>query len=165
MHRSSSISTLTVLAMLSLTALAGCGGTGTDPYVDAPAVDFECSFVDATGCDSSNTGKKVFIGLTDNLTTTCANEFANNSIADMIAIFDFSAQTQTANVGGVLTGVGHLWVNSYSMPFMVLPAKTFKVCAFIDVDGNGGIDANEPYQESTLTVGSDFMPLSNWTNY
>ena len=50
-------------------------------------------------------------------------------------------------------------------PITLLPNQIFKVCAFIDLNANGQIDANEPIQESILDTAAPYFALSNWTDY
>lgn len=147
-------------------SLFGCGDSSSGEYSDAPLIDFECSFVDAIGCDPSQVHKPVYVGLAEDLDLICAQKFSLSTTGDQIAqSFDYSSRTYTSEQGGVIVGATIHWANSSLMPVILLPSQTFKVCAFIDINENERIDANEPIHESTITIGEPFLPLSDWSNY
>jgi hypothetical protein len=158
-----------ILILLLATAvgatLTACDDGDPGSYSNAPELDFECSFADAIGCDATNDGKTVFIGLHEDTSLDCSAHLALLNRTQMIASFDYSSVTTANNVGGILTGVAVHWVNTQAMPIILLPLQTFRVCAFIDANSNEMIDVNEPIQESNVTIGSGFLPLSNWSNY
>lgn len=157
----------TTILSVSFSALLGCGGTkGDGDFVDAPSLDFECAFIDAAGCDSSNSGATTYIALSEDTETDCATQLTGVSGASLHTEFAYSSEVVAASpTTGILSGVTAQWVNSFEMPVVLLPKDTFKVCAFIDLNNNEQIDSLEPIQDSLLTMGADFLPLSNWSNY
>ncbi len=149
--------------------LPACGGSDVPKAELAPDLDFECGLAESASCRSENSGKTVFIGLHTDPSLHCGNYFAiyggGESFDQIGYSFDYSSITKTIAIGEVLTGLATHWVNAYLMPVFSMEASTFRVCAFIDLNDNFTLDLLEPILETTITVGSDFLPLSNWRDY
>ena len=150
--------------------LPACGSSDNQgDYSVAPHVDFECGFNQALSCTTQNADKNVFIGLHSDANLECGDYLALNSVTnsfDYLAYsFDYSSVTKTKAHAGILTGVATQWVNSSLAPVYDMEAETYRVCAFIDLNENNALDVFEPVQESIITIGQGFLPLSNWTDY
>lgn len=156
----------TFICTLLLLLLSACSNEQASDYIDAPNLDFECSFLDAQGCHTSNINKPIFIGLEDNLNANCRTKIALLKDTQFISNFIYSAWTLTITNGSILTGVFTHWVNYAQTPIINMPKQSYKVCSFIDLNENGQVDILEPMSESLLTLGeNDFLPISNWSNY
>lgn len=154
---------LKAIAVMSL--LVGCSSNKPDNVATAPQLDFECSIAQALGCDASNAGKTVFIGLDENTAIDCGYQLSFYNGVALTQAFNFSGHATAVDQAGILVGVVTHWVNSNQMPVFQIPKQNFKVCAFIDFNNNGQLDSLEPIQESFISVGNAFLPLSNWSNY
>jgi len=163
--RQSTVFSPLLLLLFVAAFLSACGEKKAAPHADAPWLDFECSFASANGCDSQGDEKIARIGLIEDLIIDCASHLAGLSNSQFAAAFDYSTQTQTNLSGGIITGIAARWVNSQQMPVINLPKKTYSLCAYIDINENGQVDLNEPFLEDQITIGEDFLPLTNWSNF
>jgi hypothetical protein len=154
-----------IFGVLTSITLIACGPKTDAHYSNAPSFSLECSQLAAAGCNQSNINKTMFIGIDVNTTTDCRAKLSQYTTnADRVAAFDYSSTTLTQNIGpSTLVGVTSIWVNSYAMPVAQLPAQSYKVCAFIDLDNNETLDLNEPIQDSIVDLTQSNFVLTNWS--
>lgn len=154
-----------ICGVLTSLTLLSCGPKTDSQFSNAPSFSLECSQLTAAGCNQSNINKTMFIGIDVNTTTDCRTKLSQYTTnADRLAAFDYSSSTLTKNLGAsTLIGVTSIWVNSYAMPVAQLPAQSYKVCAFIDLDSNETLDINEPIQDSIVDLAQTNFVLTNWS--
>lgn len=151
-----------ILVFTSLIANGGCGKSQSQP-VDIGSVQFSCNLASAQECDSSGTGKTVHIGLVES-STPCTT-LMNAAGANFYSQFSASGSTIALWDGtSALTGTVSTWVDSSNNSVTALPEGTYRVCAFLDFNGNGILDTDEPFFSQLLNL-SPIQQISTWQAY
>lgn len=145
-------------------ALASCvesAGTGTD-FNYIPDVRLECQLTQALGCNE--TGKTVYVGWISDLSVDCETYLFQLSSTTFTSSFDASGTTTTAQSGIYMTAFVTQWVNSLGATTTDLQERTYRVCAFIDRNGNGQLDVNDSVGEGQATPGVTSATINDWFN-
>jgi hypothetical protein len=152
---------------LSLTVMIACGGKndGIEANILLPHFDVECSVVQFSNCTIDKANEKVFIGLTKNTSYSCEDLLDKPTPYYLDGSFAYSSRSTMADKGSFLVSTASVWQTKDFTPTWIMNSGTYKVCAFIDFNGNGIINSLEPFHESMYTAGQDFFPIDSWQAY
>lgn len=142
-------------------ALAGCSGGGDESGGNfVPNIELECPSGTIGTCTGN--GKTAYFGLIETLTLDCDDTLTGLNSAQRQALFLVSGTAVTVQSGGYLTGRITNWINSTGGQQDVLNPGTYQVCGFIDANGNGVIDANEPVGKGQVSAGTSNYIVTTW---
>jgi hypothetical protein len=148
-------------AFMFILTISACGG-GSDGesanYV--PSVKVECSSAVVSDCALSS--KPVFVGLVENLAMNCDNTLHGLNAAQRQLLFTVSGTATSGSNGIYLIATVSTWTNSSGGRQDVLNPGSYKVCAFVDSNGNGQLDTNEPVGSGQANAGDSYYILDSW---
>lgn len=156
---------LWVLPFFCLFCLPGCLSSGNAAGTDfVPSVQIECTVAQATDCSTgTGSGKTAFIGLLYNSSVDCGNYlFSLLTTAQRTQAFDVSSTVTTSTYGQFVIGLFTNWTNSSGALVDTMKHGTYQACSFIDINGNGRLDVNEPVGEGAVTMGNTDAVVSDW---
>jgi hypothetical protein len=104
----------------------------------------------------------LFVGLIESLSERCDDFLSGQNALQRRLSFVATGEAVTSRSGIYLIGTVDSWKNSYGGRIDVLSPGTYEACAFIDTNGNGVIDTNEPYAGGTVQLGTDDFELTQW---
>lgn len=149
--------------MMLAFVLVGCGGgDGSGSATSIPSVQIECSSAQVAGCAAH--GKTAHVGLIESLALTCDGTLHGLSPAQRQALFAVTGSSVSSSSGSILTATINQWTNSTGGSQDVLNAGAYVVCAFIDSNGNGQLDTNEPLATGVATTGEGTVTLNSWVS-
>lgn len=149
--------------LTGLSVLIGCGGgDGSGSATSIPSVQIECSSTQVAGCAA--TGKTAYVGLIESLALTCDGTLHGLTPSQRQALFAVTGSTVSSSSGSLLTATISHWTNSTGGSQDVLNAGSFVVCAFVDSNGNGQLDTNEPIASGVATTGEGTVTLNSWVS-
>ena len=148
-------------AVFGTQALVGCGDSATDSeLVFIPDVQLECEGGQASGCLQE--ALNVFTGIQKTSTMPCDALMSGMSASQRRMAFIATADSVSNRTGNYLTAIATNWRNSSGGRVDVLPSGTYSVCAFVDVNGNGQLDLNEPLGQGSVTLGVTGARITEW---
>ncbi len=157
------------VGLLAFSVAIGCAPRSDTNYTTNTNLAFQCTSIQSPACVSANAGKKVFIGLQQDTNISCANLFNGRSGDQLFIRFTYSAWTTTVDQGGLLAGSVQQWVDANQAPMYELSIKPYRVCAFIDLNGNAALDPGEPIQDSIISLSGPlstiYAPLTSWVTF
>lgn len=142
--------------------LPSCGGGLNDGTATLPAaIPLQCTPAQVSTC--RDTTAVTFVGLVRGLNISCDDYLYSlpNSEQRKLA-FTASASARCQRLGPVITGKITHWSDSAGEPVGTLPLGTYRVCGFIDVNGNGRLDPGEPVYDGTYSAGAPNYALAQW---
>jgi hypothetical protein len=148
------------LSILMLIALTACGAGQEKSSEFIPDIPVECTAAQAADC--SGTGYTVYVGLTNSLGADCDDYLSGQNATQRRQSFDVTGSASASRNGIYLIATIDSWINSSGGTADVLLAGDYEVCAFIDTNGNGVIDTNEPTGTGTVTAGQTGFILNTW---
>ncbi len=144
-----------------LATLVACSGDGEGSGGNfVPVVQIQCTTAAIADCGLN--GKTAFVGLIETLTLDCDDTLAGLNATQRQQLFTVSGSVVTSQAGAYLTGRVSSWVNSTGGQQDVLNPGTYEVCAFVDSNGDGDIDTNEPVGRGQVSVGTSTYILTTW---
>ena len=149
------------LVILCLWLGACSKSSRTGEYVRAPDIDFECSFIQSPLCDYQAAGKVVFMGLTQDLNFQCENQLVELAADQVPLRFDYHGYAVVEDRGTHIFGVVTQWANAFGAKILNFLEGDYRVCAFLDDNGNGQLDYNEVVLEDFINPEEAFFPLSS----
>lgn len=151
-----------VFLSLSLT-LSGCleSSSKDSGYYSIPDIDISCSSAQATDCLSGNAGKTFYIGLLTDTSTDCSTYMDQITSGNFAYFFDISG-SGTTTFSGTLNGNINNWVDNSNNTIFTMLNTTYKVCSFIDTNGNGTIGASEPLGQGLITPLTFDPVITDW---
>lgn len=152
----------TSLFILMSISLSGCSDSAIPVSSPSPFVDFECNAAQSNYCTSLGHNKKVYMGMTQDLSFDCEQELLLMDSELFVPSFDYSGSTLANFNGSFLDGIVTDWINSSSGRALTMPQADHMVCAFLDYNDNGQLDFNEPLATAVINPGEDFFALSQW---
>ncbi len=157
---------IAIMSVVVPLVFSACGDM-SEELTEAPQLDIECNFTQTNGCDPSNTGRSVFAGIKASTDVqSCRSQLGMiSSNEEFKTQFLYTSQTKTDTNGSVITAVFTRWVNVHDVEVRELANASYRLCAFIDLDGNDVVDTGEPFADTIIKVGESFPPLSNWSTY
>ena len=147
--------------ILLIFALTACGGGHEDNGANSiPSIKVECSSADVADC-SANT-KVVYVGIIENLAMDCGATMHGLSNAQRQLLFTVSGQAVSTRSGVYLIATINSWFNSTGGSQDTLNEGSYKVCSFVDFNGNGQLDNTEPVSSSQVSAGDSQHTLAIW---
>lgn len=152
------------LCSIILMTAAGCGTASTDDASHGlPNAEIACDSTAVVGC-SSGSGLTAFVGLTQDLQgSTCQDLLTSVNASTRAAAFDVSGVTTTSQSGTYTVGEVSSWINASHGSVTDVSSGTYSVCAFIDLNGNGSLDANEPVDIQSFRAEDSELRLETWS--
>ncbi len=141
--------------------LSSCGGNGEGSGNYIPSVQVECSGVAVTDCNQN--AKTVYVGLIESLALDCDDTLNGLSESQRQQLFVVTGRATSTRSGIYLMALISQWKNSSGGSQSVLNPGSYHVCAFVDSNGNGQLDTNEPVGQGVLTTGAGTYILDTWT--
>ncbi len=145
---------------LTLTFLSGCSVETADDTGFIPDVPVECTAAQAADC--SGTGLAIFVGIKTSLGADCDDFLAGSNATQRRQMFEASATSTTGRSGIYLTATLDAWEDSVGGAVYALNSGTYQVCGFVDTDGDGTLDTNEPVGTGSLEMGATSFVLETW---
>ncbi|MCB0365588.1 MAG: hypothetical protein H6624_04145 [Bdellovibrionaceae bacterium] len=146
--------------------LVGClqtGGSDSPIYSFIPDVEVECAVDAVPSCNSS--GKIIYVGLTSDTDVDCESYLVVLSSTNFAFSFDGSGSATSSYDGLAIRGTVSSWRGSQGQIIGELEKRTYRICAYIDSNGDGNLDVNEPVGSGLLSPGSSTVQLTDWFAY
>jgi len=148
--------------LILILVLTACGGGKNDTANFIPNIQLECSSTAVSDCSAN--AKPVWAGLIEDLAMNCDNTLKNLNASQRQTLFAVSGSATSSRNGIYLIATVSSWVNSTGGSQDTLNNGDFKVCAFVDTNGNGQLDSTEPVGEGQVSAGGSFYILNTWTS-
>lgn len=155
-------STLLLLPFI-LTSCLQTGGGDSPLYAVIQDLEVECAVDAVPTCNSS--GKTIYVGLTSDTDVNCESYMQVLNSNNFAFSFDASGTTSSNYDGIAVRGTVSSWVGEVGQSIGELEKRSYKVCAFMDVNANGQLDVNEPAGSGTLSPGGTSVDLTDWFSH
>ena len=159
--------TLLFSASLICTLLLSCGYEDeAGDRVAVPTIDLACAYDEVLACNSSQSGKRLYVGLTSDLNFNCSEELELLLFQNHFKnYFEFTGQAQVQFNGIFLNAEVSRWYDHREFQVFHIPNQPYKACAYIDLNGNGLLDLSEPIGSGIIDPSAAFDSVLNWTAY
>lgn len=150
-----------IFVTLVATILAGCGGSQEKSSEFIPDLPVECTSGQAADCAGNQL--KLFAGIIDSIAGARCDDFLTGMTElQRRNTFLASGYATSTRSGKILTATVKEWISAAGGSIDVLNPGVYIVCAFIDTNGDGRIDTNEPVAEGKITSGKTGFVMTDW---
>jgi hypothetical protein len=139
--------------------LEGSGGGGAN-YDYIPDVQLECSSAQAAACGAAQF--TIYVGLIRDLSVDCESYLHQISANNFTAVFDASGEALGHGSGSEMVGYATRWVNFQGNGITDLEEGDYRICAFIDKNGNAIMDNDDAVGEGQLSPGVTGVVVDDW---
>jgi hypothetical protein len=147
-----------LIAALTLTACGGGGDGDSANYI--PSIQIECS--SGLVGDCSLNAKFVYTGLIENLAMDCDSTLKALNASQRQALFTVSGSATSSRNGIYLIATINSWTNSTGGRQDIINPGSYRVCSFVDSNGNGQLDSAEPVGSGQVNAGDNNYILNSW---
>ncbi|MBX7232175.1 MAG: hypothetical protein K1X29_08840 [Bdellovibrionales bacterium] len=119
-----------------------------------PLVKVSCSSSQHAGCTRQKNLSIAFVGLTSNK-IDCKQSLTQFHDIPLNQKFDATGKALLVVDKQTLSGAVYTWVGDDNSTKTNLPAGTYQICSFVDLNNNLQYDANEPLGENKTEVGKE----------